>query len=82
MVGFREIYDETIADLRSKGFGGYCDRLHDYKNSYRVASINKPTTTPTKNDSTKTIVKNVEDAAAYPPAASSAPIEVIQCLLL
>lgn len=76
MVGFRELYEETIADLRSKRFGGYCDRLQDYKKNYRVASINKPTKTPTKNNSTNTIVKNVEDAAAYLPAASSSPIEV------
>ena len=70
MVGIRTIYDEIMADLRSKGFGGYVDQLHDYKNDCLTNTAIKTPTYPTPK------TKNDEDAAAIPPGGVLPPSEV------
>jgi hypothetical protein len=54
MAELRTIYDEIMADLVSKGFGGLVQQLdHDYKNASSALPKSVVDTSYTENEKTK-----------------------------
>jgi hypothetical protein len=72
MSQLRIIYDEIMADLRAKGFGGYVDSINDYKNN--TTSI-RTMEQPPKVDIPTSKTKNERPAVGI--GGPSSPIEVI-----
>jgi hypothetical protein len=72
-MSIRKIHDEIMADLETKGFGGYIDRLHDYKNGSIRQHLPPYDTTYTQPKT-----KNASPAGFYLlPAGSPSFLKVI-----
>jgi hypothetical protein len=78
MTDFKQMHDETMEYLRSRGFTGLVDSICDYKNG--LVKPLEPMTTPTqKTKSVNTTSKN-ENKNERPHVGTvgpSSPIEVV-----
>jgi hypothetical protein len=63
MTEYREMYDQLMSDLRSKGFGGYVDSLNDYKSTTPIQPWINPEKTKTVNTTLSSEKKNGGPAA-------------------